>query len=195
MKNIILILLLAITSVSVAQNRNLKNKAVFLEDISWTTAKQLLTPEAVIVIPLGAGAKEYGPHLPLSTDLLQAEDCANRLALKRKVIITPVVNYGYYPAFIKYAGSTCLSYTTSTDLILQIVRTLSGYGPKRFYVINIGISTTPTLVSAARILAESGILLYYSDYDRPSFSEADKKIAKEAFAGMPRLLYKPLKMN
>lgn len=183
MKNTFLITFLSISIAAFAQQRNLKNKAVFLEDISWTEAKQLLTPDAVIVIPLGAEAKEHGPHLPLSTDFLQAEDCANKLALERKVIITPTVNYGYYPAFIKYAGSTSLSYTTSTEMILQIVRTLSSFGPKRFYIINIGISTTPTLANAAGILAESGILLYYSDYDRPAFSNADKQIATKAFGG------------
>ncbi len=184
MRIIFLIFFLAIITISAfAQKRNPKNKAVFLEDISWTAAKQLLTPDAIVVIPLGAGSKEHGPHLPLSTDFLQAEDCTSKLALERKVIITPTVNFGYYPAFIKYAGSTSLSYTTSSEMILQIVRTLSDYGPRRFYVINIGVSTTPTLATAAGILAQSGILLFYSDYDRPAFTKADKQIATEAFGG------------
>ena len=112
MKNILLITLLMISLTGFAQNRNQKNKAIFLEDISWTSAKQLLTADAVIVIPLGAGAKEHGPHMPLSADLIQADGCRDLLALERKVIIAPTLNYGFYPAFIKYPGSTTLNYST-----------------------------------------------------------------------------------
>ena len=65
MKNILPIIFLIVSLTSSAQKRNINNKAIFLEDISWTTAKQLLTPDAVVVIPLGAASKEHGPHLPL----------------------------------------------------------------------------------------------------------------------------------
>ena len=183
MKSIFLIALLAITLAGTAQKRNPKNKAVFLEDISWTTAKQLLTPDAVVVIPLGAGAKEHGPHLPLSSDLIQADGCRDMLALERKVIITPTINYGFYPAFIRYPGSTTLNYSTSTDVVLQVVRSLSNYGPKRFYIINIGVSTTPTLELAARLLADEGILLYFSRYDRPSFKKVEEQFRTQVFGG------------
>lgn len=167
----------------IAQKRNPKNQAVFLEDISWTKAREILNKESVIVIPLGAGSKEHGPHLPLATDFIQAEGIKNNLALERKVIIAPTVNYGFYPAFLKYAGSTSLSFATGTDMILQIVRSIAGYGPRRFYIINIGVSTTPTLEAAARTLADEGILLYYSRYDRPNFEDVEKNIRTKEFSG------------
>ncbi len=177
------LLFLIITVTAAAQKRNPNNKAVFLEDISWTTAKSFLTADAVVVIPLGAGAKEHGPHLPLSTDYIQAEGCSNLLALERNVVITPVINYGFYPAFLKYAGSTSTSFSTATDIVLQVVRSLAGYGPKRFYIINIGVSTTPTLEAAAKILAEEGILLYFSRYDRGNFIRAEEQFRTQAFSG------------
>ncbi len=183
MKYIFLCLLSGIALTTIAQKRNPKNKAIFLEDIGWTTAKQILTPDAVVVIPLGAGAKEHGPHLPLSADLIQADGCRDLLALERKVIIAPTINYGFYPAFIKYPGSTSLSYATGTDIVCQVVRSLSSYGPKRFYIINIGVSTTPTLETAARTLAEEGILLYFSRYDRPNFMKTEGQFRTQAFSG------------
>src|SRR5882757_1576951 len=183
MKTIFLVVVLGTVLTGTAQKRNPKNKAVFLEDVSWTTAKQLLTPDAIVVIPLGAGAKEHGPHLPLSTDLIQADGCSNLLATERKVIITPTINYGFYPAFIKYPGSTSLSYTTATDVVLQVVRSLSNYGPKCFYIINIGVSTTPTLLTAAKALADEGILLYYSNYDRPNFIKTEEQYRTQVFSG------------
>ena len=166
-----------------AQKRHPGNKAIFLEDISWTTAQQLLTPDAVIVIPLGAGSKEHGPHLPLSTDYIQANGLAAALALQRKVIIAPVVNYGFYPAFLKYPGSTSVDFKTAQDMVVQVVRSLDGYGPKRFYIINVGVSTTPTLVSAAKVLSEEGILLYYSRNDRAGFEAAKSAFRTKTFDG------------
>jgi len=183
MKNIILTALIAISLAGNAQTRNKKNKAVFLEDISWTTAQQLLTPDAVVVIPLGAGAKEHGPHLPLSSDFIQAEGCSELLALERKVIVAPTLNYGFYPAFIEYPGSTTISFSTATDMVLQVVRSLSNHGPKRFYIINIGISTTPTLEAASKILAAEGILMYFSNYDRPNYKAALDPIKVQPFSG------------
>ena len=166
-----------------SQQRNKKNKAVFLEDISWTEAAKILTPETVIVIPLGAGAKEHGPHLPLATDFIQAEGLRDIIALQRKVIIAPTVSYGYYPAFVKYPGSTTTYWNTGRDMVLQIIRTLAGFGPRRFYIINIGVSTTPTLASAAAILKEEGIVLYYSDYNRPNYDNADAAIRSPGYSG------------
>jgi creatinine amidohydrolase len=183
MKNNLLFLFIFISASGFAQQRNPANKAVYLEDISWTTAREQLTADAVVVIPLGAGAKEHGPHLPLSTDFLQAEGLAKMVALQRKVIITPVVNYGFYPAFLKYPGSTSTNFRTATDMVVQIVRSIAGYGPKRFYIINIGVSTNPTLEAAAKTLAEEGILLYYSRYDRPAFDNAEAKFRTKEYGG------------
>lgn len=168
---------------AVAQNRNPKNKAVFLEDIPWPSAQQILTVDAVVVIPLGAGAKEHGPHLPLSTDYLQAEAYAKEIALQRKVVITPTVNYGFYPAFLKYPGSTSTTFATATNMVVQIVRSLAAYGPRRFYIVNIGVSTTPTLETAAKTLAEEGILLYYSNYARAGFENAENPFRTRAYSG------------
>lgn len=160
-----------------------RRQAVFLKDISWTTATEYLKPDALVVIPLGAQSKEHGPHLPLATDHIQAEAIADLVSRERKLVITPIVNYGFYPAFLRYAGSTSVDFATATDMVLSIVRSLSGYGPKRFYVINIGISTTPTLAAAAKVLAEEGILLFYSDYKRPNFIATEEGIREKTLGG------------
>ena len=132
MRKTLFLLLTFVSFSAVSQLRNPKNKAIYLEDISWPTAQKLMTPEAVVVIPLGAGSKEHGPHLPLATDYLQAEAYAKEIALQRNVIITPVVSYGFYPAFLKYPGSTSINFATATNTVVQIVRSLAAYGPKRF---------------------------------------------------------------
>src|SRR5262245_38883930 len=47
-------------------------RGVMLEDLTWLEAEKVLTPEAVVVLPIGAAAKEHGPHLKLKNDLLLA---------------------------------------------------------------------------------------------------------------------------
>lgn len=183
MKKFLLCIFCFLSVTAIAQPSNVQGKAIFLESISWTEAQKILSPEQVVLIPLGAGSKEHGPHLPLATDFLQAEAYKMGVAMQRKVIVTPTVNYGFYPAFIKYPGSTSLHFSTSTDMIVQLVHYLSAYGPKRFYIINVGVSTTPTLAKAAAILAEEGILLYYSDYNRKGFEDTEKGIRTNEFGG------------
>lgn len=181
MRNFFVLLLALLALQAYGQKKKTEQKAIYLEEISWSIAKPLLTPDAVIVIPLGAGSKEHGPHLPLSTDYIQAESVARLLAAERKVIIAPVISYGFYPSFLRYAGSTSIDFSTSTDMLLSIVRSLAGYGPRRFYVINIGVTTTPTLTAASKVLADEGILLYYTDYDRSNFVKAEENIKTQAF--------------
>lgn len=48
-------------------------KGVRLADLNWQQAADLLRPETVVAIPLGAAAKEHGPHLKLSNDAILAE--------------------------------------------------------------------------------------------------------------------------
>jgi len=136
---------------------------IVLEDLTWVEAEKVLTPDAVVVIPLGAESKEHGPHLKLKNDFVMAEYLAGRVRDRSKVVIAPTINYGYYPAFVEYPGSTSLALETSRDMIVEICRGLSRFGPKRFYVLNTGVSTVAALKPAAAALAAEGILMRYTD--------------------------------
>lgn len=105
------------------------------------------------------------------------------MALKRHVVIAPLINYGYYPLFVKYAGSTTLSSSAAIDMIVDIIRGLSNFGPKRFYIINQEISTTPSLKKAAEILTNEAILLFYSDFSRPAYHQLEIPIATKPIGG------------
>ena len=48
-------------------------RGVVLADLTWNEAEKVLAPDAVVVIPLGAQAKEHGPHLRLDNDFQLAE--------------------------------------------------------------------------------------------------------------------------
>ena len=136
---------------------------VLLEDLSWVEAEKVLTPDTVVVVPIGAESKEHGPHLKLKNDFLIAQYLATRVRQKAEVVVAPTVNYSYYPAFAEYPGSTGLRLETARDLIVDVCRSLSRFGPRRFYALNTGVSTLSALEPAAQALAADGILLRYTD--------------------------------
>ena len=138
-------------------------RGILLEDLTWIEAEQVLTPTTVVVIPLGAAAKEHGPHLKLKNDWVLAEYFKRRVLAAAAVVIAPTLTYHFYPAFLEYPGSTSVRLETARDTVLDICRTLARHGPQRFYVLNTGVSTVRALQPAAVALAEEGVLLHYTD--------------------------------
>jgi len=49
------------------------------------------------------------------------------------------------------------------DLTIDVVKSLARYGPRRFYILNTGISTLRALQPAAESLAKEGVILRYTD--------------------------------
>lgn len=138
-------------------------RGVLLWDLTWVEAEAALTPDTVVVLPLGAASKEHGPHLLLKNDWLLAEYYKERVLAAADVVIAPTLGYHHYPAFVEYPGSTSLSAETSRDVVVEICRGLARFGPRRFYVLNTGVSTVKPLRAAAEVLAAEGILLRFTD--------------------------------
>ena len=161
MKRLLLLVLIATAPVAAAGQA--KTKGVLLEDLTWLEAEKVLTAETVVVIPLGAASKEHGPHLKLKNDWLIADYLKRHVLEQSNVVVAPTVNYHYYPAFLEYPGSTSLRLETARDLVVDICKSLARYGPRRFYILNTGVSTLRALQPAAEALAKEGIVLRYTD--------------------------------
>lgn len=138
-------------------------RGILLENLTWQEAEKVLTPHTVVVIALGAAAKEHGPHLRLNNDWLMAEYLKQRVLDAAEVVVAPTITYHHYPAFIHYPGSTNLSAETARDLTVQIVKSLAAYGPRRFYILNTGVSTVGPLQQAQEQLANDGIRMAFTN--------------------------------
>lgn len=174
-----LILLLALILIAhVGADGQSKTKGILLEDLTWIEAEKVLTPETVVVIPLGAAAKEHGPHLKLKNDWLIAEYLKKQVLKQSNVVIAPTINYNFYPAFLEYPGSTSLRLETARDLIIDVVKSLAGYGPRRFYILNTGVSTVRALQPAVESLAKEGLIVRYTDILKIT-GPVEKRIGKQ----------------
>ena len=153
------------------------NRGILLENLSWDEAEKVLTPDRVVVIALGAESKEHGRHLQLNNDWVMAEYLKKRVLAAAPVVIAPTINYSYYPAFLEYPGSTSLQSNTARDMVVEICRTLAAHGPRRFYIINTGISTIKSLSDAAKTLSSEGMTLTYFNFDE--IDEVVKQVQQE----------------
>lgn len=153
-------------------------KGILLEDLTWVEAEKVLTPETVVVIPVGAESKEHGPHLKLKNDFDMAEYFKRQVLAQANVVVVPTVNYSYYPAFVEYPGSTTLTLETSRDIFVELCRVLSKYGPTRFYALNTGVSTMRPLGAAAAILNAEGLHFAYTNFLEAG-AAAEKAVSKQ----------------
>lgn len=153
-------------------------RGIRLGDLTWMQAERLLDTSTVIVIPLGAESKEHGPHLRLKNDFLEATYYADRVLAASRIVLAPTINYSFYPAFVEYAGSTTLRFETARDMVIDICRSLARFGPRRFYILNTGVSTLRMLGPARDSLAASGILMRFTNGGRRADS-VEKAIARQ----------------
>ena len=127
-------------------------RGVYLEHLTWAEAEPLLRADPLVVVPIGAGAKEHGPHLPLGTDHIMADYLAGRLAERVAVVVMPTVTYGYFPHFSPFPGSTHLEAATFQAMMRELILSMHRHGPRRFLLLNTGVSTYPALEIVARDL-------------------------------------------
>ncbi len=152
-------------------------RGVLLEDLTWLEAEQVLGPKTVVVLPLGAAAKEHGPHLLLKNDLIIANYLRDRVLAVSDVVVAPTIGYHYYPAFVDYPGSTSLDLETARDLVVQVCQSLAAFGPRRFYILNTGVSTERALNPAMELLADGGLLCRYTRLS--SFDGVESEVGEQ----------------
>ena len=138
-----------------------KTNSVSLDTLTWVEAEKVFKNYEVVLLALGASTKEHGPHLPLKTDYLMAEYFKGRVAEEVPVVVLPTLQYGHYPAFLEYPGSISLESETFEHVVIDICRSMNGYGLRKFYILNTGISTLRPLQAAAEELDKQGIILRY----------------------------------
>lgn len=152
-------------------------------ELTWDEVERRLGGGALALLPIGAGAKEHGFHLPMGTDQLQAEALADRLIARVGVsgidlLVWPTLTYGYYPAFTAYAGSVALLQPTFVAVVREIVSGLIGFGARRVFVLDTGISTIPAVAGAIGHLPKAHHLRIHAG---PRYREAAARLAEQPY--------------
>ena len=151
----------------------------FIEHMVWDEVARHIANGAAAILPIGAAAKQHGFHLPLNTDRIQAEFLSSRLAERIDALIWPTLTYGYYPAFVAYAGSSSLSSLTFEAVVHEIAAEILGNGCRKLFVLNTGISTlAPVERALARLDAHR--VAHLRIHEGPRYRQAVEQLAEQS---------------
>ena len=156
---------------------------VRLSEMTWQEAAAVIKTHPIAVIPVGAGTKEHGPHLPCGTDLMVVEELARRVVEACPVILMPALPYGYFPAFIDFPGSVSIQPENFMGVVGDIIRSLARHGTKKFLILDGGVSTFPPMRTLAMQLHnELGIQVALTNILGLG-AEVEKEISEQASGG------------
>jgi creatinine amidohydrolase len=151
----------------------------FIEHLTWDEVAARIGNGAAAILPIGAGAKQHGFHLPMNTDRIQAEWLAARIADHIDAVIWPTVSYGHYPAFVDYAGSISLSAPTFESMVHELAAGILGYGCRALFVLDTGISSLAPVDRALARLGDSDAL-HLKIHDGPRYRRAAAKLSEQS---------------
>jgi creatinine amidohydrolase len=149
--------------------------------LTWDQVKARLQAGAAAILPIGAGAKEHGLHMPMATDQVFAEYFSRAFADRIDALIWPTLTYGFYPAFTAYAGSISLSRKPFAVTVREIVDALLGFGASRALVLDTGLSTIEPVEAAIGASRDPSLVRHLKVFAGPRFEETVQALQQQPY--------------
>lgn len=152
-----------------------------VDGMNWETVRARLAAGAPTILPVGAGTKEHGLHLPLGTDAVQAKAYALHAARRCHGLVWPTMTYGHYPAFTAYAGSTSLEAATFARLVLEVLNALLSQTRSYVLVIDTGKTTIDCVRWALTTSSDPARVCHVPIYDGAHFQTARAHMETQSY--------------
>lgn len=110
-------------------------KSLLIENITMDEFEAGLKKTRTVIIPVGS-VEEHGPHLPLSTDTMQAYEVAVEASKKVPVFVAPPVHYGVCRSTSQHPGTVGVTTSTLKSLIKDLVVSFSKQGLRNFLIVS-----------------------------------------------------------
>lgn len=109
-------------------------------ELSWLKVRELAETNAVALLPLGS-TEAHGPHLPLSVDVVIAEEVCRRVARRleargERAVIFPALHYGVTDFAAAFAGTVSVSAPATEAFLTGVLEGISRHGFRRIGVVN-----------------------------------------------------------
>jgi creatinine amidohydrolase len=160
---------------------------------AWPQVEELARNGCVAVLPFGA-FEQHGPHMPLSTDTIMAQELARRLAerLTKRLterlagaagaLLLPPVHYGETSGNNGFPGTISLGFDTVRHIALDICAGLRQGGVAGLVVVNGDYGNQAPLKLAAREARDQlGYPVLVIDY--PGLAEIAAQVSETPSAG------------
>jgi creatinine amidohydrolase len=136
-----------------------------LAEMNWQQAQAAFAKTNLAIIPTGA-VEVYGPHLPLGSDGIVAQDLARKLAARVGAIVAPFVPVSDSRSLLSFPGTLTVSPATFRAYLKDLSTSLVHWGIRRILFIN-GHATSVAIVTDLGLeLAASGVRVAQVDYWR-----------------------------
>lgn len=114
--------------------------ARFARTLPWPEVKRLAEQGCVALLPVGS-TEAHGPHLPLSVDVVIAEEVARRLAERleakgTKALIFPAITYSLTDFADGFAGTVSVAAPVNEAYLVEVLCGIARHGFTRLAVLN-----------------------------------------------------------
>jgi creatinine amidohydrolase len=105
-----------------------------IAEMNWSQVERHVQRDRRAVLPIGSTEQHGG--LSLCVDAILAERVAVEAAAAIDVPVYPVLNYGFTPSFVDYAGTVSLRLSTLCALVCDVLDSMVRTGFERIVVVN-----------------------------------------------------------
>jgi creatinine amidohydrolase len=154
-----------------------------LGDLTWPEAEARLMDAPLVVIPIGAGAKEHGPHLPMGTDRLMLEHLMQAAVDSLPVLVAPPILHGWFVAFGDFPGTGISDPDVFRRYVQEVAHSLVEAGARRVVFLNTGITHStglPVAIAAREIHAHDHVPTLVVSWDDLETPELDSMATQKA---------------
>lgn len=107
-----------------------------LTDLSWVQVRAHLAHDSRLIVPVGA-CDQYGPHLPVGSSTIVAEEIADALSRDFGVLRAPAIPFGVnVPGDPKFAGAASLREKTLHRVLNDLLASWEDHGFTEFILIS-----------------------------------------------------------
>lgn len=108
---------------------------MLLEEMTMTEFEDGLRLTKTVLIPFGS-LEEHGPHLPLSTDTIQACQVGMKAALRVPLFVAPPIHYGNCRSSRNHPGTVSISTSTLKSIMKDVVTSFRTHGLRNFIILS-----------------------------------------------------------
>lgn len=106
-----------------------------LQELDSRTLERRVAADPLLILPVGA-LEAHGPHLPLGSDLLQAEATSLALAEKLDALVAPGLPYGCCPVTRLFPGTVSHSVFVLEEMVRDLLGSFRRMGFRRVLVLS-----------------------------------------------------------
>jgi len=104
--------------------------AYYLPHLTWDEVESYLRSSDMVILPVGS-IEQHGKHLPLASDIIQANEICLRIGQRAKVLVAPVVLAGVSEHHMGFPGTIALSPETFEAVLYETAQSLIAHGFRR----------------------------------------------------------------